>query len=100
MLSGVGPADHLSSLGIPVIRDLPGVGSHLTDHVVVDLAYMDKTRTSLGFLKPQNPRQWLKFVKAVAQYQLTGKGPLTCNVSVPQTCRKEYASNFVSCIGW
>lgn len=33
MLSGVGPADHLDSLGIPVIRDLPGVGSNLSDHV-------------------------------------------------------------------
>lgn len=32
MLSGVGPADHLRSLGIPVVRDLPGVGQNLRDH--------------------------------------------------------------------
>ena len=33
MLSGVGPADHLRSLDIPVVRDLPGVGQNLQDHI-------------------------------------------------------------------
>ena len=32
MLSGVGPADHLKELGIPVQHDLPGVGKNLRDH--------------------------------------------------------------------
>jgi len=32
MLSGVGPADHLSELGIEVELDLPGVGANLHDH--------------------------------------------------------------------
>jgi choline dehydrogenase len=32
MLSGIGPADHLQSLGIPVLADLPGVGQNLQDH--------------------------------------------------------------------
>ena len=32
MLSGVGPAAHLQQQGIPVLRDLPGVGRHLHDH--------------------------------------------------------------------
>lgn len=31
-LSGVGPAEHLRSLGIPVIQDSPGVGANLRDH--------------------------------------------------------------------
>ena len=35
MLSGVGPADHLSSVGIQVVQDLPGVGQNLRDHPVV-----------------------------------------------------------------
>ncbi|HET9085270.1 MAG TPA: FAD-dependent oxidoreductase [Candidatus Limnocylindrales bacterium] len=35
--SGIGPADHLSDLGIPVVQDLPGVGSNLADHPGVDL---------------------------------------------------------------
>ena len=29
MLSGVGPAEHLQSLGIPLVQDLPGVGENL-----------------------------------------------------------------------
>ncbi len=32
MLSGVGPRDHLRSLGIRVVHDLPGVGQNLRDH--------------------------------------------------------------------
>ena len=32
MLSGVGPGQQLKDLGIPVLRDLPGVGSNLKDH--------------------------------------------------------------------
>ena len=32
MLSGVGPGQHLSGMGIPVVQDLPGVGQNLRDH--------------------------------------------------------------------
>lgn len=32
MLSGVGPADQLQRVGIPVVRDVPGVGRNLKDH--------------------------------------------------------------------
>ncbi|MDQ6638619.1 MAG: choline dehydrogenase [Pseudomonadota bacterium] len=35
MLSGIGPGEHLRSLGIDVCHDLPGVGRHLHDHVDV-----------------------------------------------------------------
>lgn len=33
MLSGIGPADHLTSLGIPVVLDRAEVGSNLQDHL-------------------------------------------------------------------
>lgn len=81
MLSGIGPASHLSDLGIPVVANLPGVGSHLKDHIVVDLAYMDKTKESLSFLSPTTLRHRFQLLKALVQYKLTGRGPLTCNVN-------------------
>lgn len=31
--SGIGPADHLRSVGVPVAHDLPGVGGNLQDHL-------------------------------------------------------------------
>lgn len=33
LLSGIGPAEHLRSLGLDVVADLPGVGSNLQDHI-------------------------------------------------------------------
>jgi len=33
MLSGIGPADHLQRLGIPVVQALDGVGRNLQDHI-------------------------------------------------------------------
>ena len=36
--SGVGPADELAALGVPVAADLPGVGRNLTDHPLVRCA--------------------------------------------------------------
>ena len=33
MLSGIGPADHLKSVGIKPVHDLPGVGANLQDHL-------------------------------------------------------------------
>ena len=49
MLSGVGPGEHLRSLGIPVVRDLPGVGSNLRDHPLV---YVD-TALRPGYVEPE-----------------------------------------------
>jgi choline dehydrogenase len=39
MLSGVGPADTLHTLGIAVIADLPGVGQNLSDHPLTPVIY-------------------------------------------------------------
>jgi len=37
MRSGIGPADHLRSVEVPVRVDLPGVGANLADHPGVDI---------------------------------------------------------------
>jgi choline dehydrogenase-like flavoprotein len=39
MLSGIGPADHLRSVGVNVVHDLPGVGANLHDHLMTPLRY-------------------------------------------------------------
>lgn len=35
MLSGIGDAEQLQAMGIPVVADLPGVGQNLQDHILV-----------------------------------------------------------------
>jgi choline dehydrogenase len=39
MLSGIGPVEHLQSMGIEVRADLPGVGRNLQDHYQTRFAY-------------------------------------------------------------
>ncbi|KAJ6594821.1 hypothetical protein B0H19DRAFT_1009819 [Mycena capillaripes] len=39
LLSGVGPEEHLVSMGIEIVKHSPGVGSHLQDHVWVATSY-------------------------------------------------------------
>ena len=38
-VSGVGPAQHLQSIGVPVVHDLPGVGANLQDHYVARISH-------------------------------------------------------------
>ncbi len=42
MLSGVGPRDQLDALGIPVVKDAPGVGQNLRDHPIIHLGWRYK----------------------------------------------------------
>jgi choline dehydrogenase len=37
--SGLGPADDLTAVGIPVVADLPGVGANLHDHPAMELGF-------------------------------------------------------------
>jgi choline dehydrogenase len=39
LLSGIGDAEYLQALGIPVVVDLPGVGQNLQDHLLVPVVY-------------------------------------------------------------
>ncbi len=44
MLSGIGPADHLSSVGIRPLFDIPGVGGNLQDHLDASILQFCETR--------------------------------------------------------
>ena len=43
MLSGIGPADHLKLLNIPVVADVAGVGKNLQDHLKLSIRWNGKT---------------------------------------------------------
>lgn len=47
-LSGVGPAAELEQFGIPVVKDLPGVGSNLQDHY--EVAVQGETNSNFAVL--------------------------------------------------
>ena len=53
MLSGVGPADHLSELDIPVVRDSPGVGQNLRDHPQVQSLWRTRDGFEQDILSPR-----------------------------------------------
>lgn len=53
MLSGVGPADQLRSVGVPVVHDLPGVGQNLRDHPIIYVTWRTKKDHPLDGLAPR-----------------------------------------------
>ena len=64
LLSGIGPREDLETLGIPVVADLPGVGSNLQDHLEVYIQHASKQPVSIGpWLKhrhkPRIGAEWL-----------------------------------------
>jgi len=70
MLSGIGPADHLGMLGIPVVLDQPEVGQNLQDHALVPLTFTHSQPVSLLVaMQPDN----------IARYLADGTGPTASN---------------------
>jgi choline dehydrogenase len=72
MLSGLGPAAHLQQHGIAVIKDMPGVGTHLHDHFNTYVAYRCAQPVTMNDLVNSLPRR----IWAGAQYALGRTGPL------------------------
>ncbi|HTI79450.1 MAG TPA: choline dehydrogenase [Acetobacteraceae bacterium] len=74
-LSGIGPGALLQDKGIPVIRDMPAVGSHMQDHFYVRLAYRCTQPITMNELANSLPRKAI----ALAQWVLFRSGPLSGN---------------------
>ena len=69
-LSGIGPADHLAEVGLPVVFDQPGVGSNLQDHLnLFVIAECSGPHTYDRFAAPHMT------LLAGLQYLLFGRGP-------------------------
>lgn len=70
MLSGIGPADHLASVGIKTLIDRAGVGENLQDHLDCTIRFEAS--------KPNTLTPYLGLLKggmAGAEYILRGTGP-------------------------
>jgi choline dehydrogenase len=72
MLSGIGPADHLRDVGVPVLVDSPGVGANLSDHPVVPTQW--RTPGSVNLWEKLGPAQLIR-------WRLRHSGPLTSNIA-------------------
>lgn len=73
LLSGIGPAEHLSEHGIPVVQDLPGVGKNLKDHLSVPLEYR-----RIGDDSPLHRMLRIdRLMAAILQAVFLGRGPAT-----------------------
>ncbi|MFJ2256927.1 GMC family oxidoreductase [Streptomyces sp. NPDC087844] len=82
MLSGVGPADHLHDLAVPLVRDLPGVGAHLQDHPMVTPVWPVIDNSPL----------WNTLTESdVRDYQLLRRGPLASLTQAAAVLRSDAA---------
>ncbi|KAF8656251.1 hypothetical protein AX16_002687 [Volvariella volvacea WC 439] len=79
MLSGVGPQEELKKHGIEVVHDLPGVGSNLIDHPVVDVNVKDKFDRSNRHLQPNSLPDVIKSVGSLLKYIFFRSGALATN---------------------
>ena len=78
-ISGIGPAAHLRSLGVPVVHELAGVGSNLSDHYVVRVSHRLRDTASINELS-----RGLKLAGQALSWIATGRGALTFGVTSAQ----------------
>lgn len=75
MQSGIGPADHLKSVGVTIQHDLPGVGSNLQDHL--DLFVIAECTGDHTY---DNVAKWHRTLWAGLQYVLFKSGPVASSL--------------------
>jgi choline dehydrogenase len=75
-LSGVGPKAVLHKVGVPLVKDLPGVGQNLQDHLQIRLVFKTSQRTL-----NDEVNNIFKQGLVGLQYVLTRTGPLTLAAS-------------------
>lgn len=89
-LSGIGPADLLKKLNVPIVSGLPEVGENLQDHYQVRTIVKLKTKDSLNDAV-RNP---IKLAAMGLQWLLSSSGPLTVGAGqVGGAACTEYAKN-------
>ena len=76
LLSGIGDAEHLADVGVPLRHHLPGVGRNLHDHMASPVHMSMDHTASYGLSWRTIPRN----LRVLAQYALFRSGPLSNNV--------------------
>jgi choline dehydrogenase len=71
-LSGIGPRALLERAGVDVVRDVPGVGANLLDHLANGLLVRTQGAQTLASAES---------LRNLAAWALLGRGPLTSNVA-------------------
>ncbi len=100
-LSGLGPAALLQQLGIPVVRDMPGVGADLHDHFNTYLVWRCSQPVTINDLA----RSTMRKVQAAAQYAVSRSGHLSnagiyAGVLVKSDPRLEQPDLQINMFGW
>ncbi|MDJ0824302.1 MAG: FAD-dependent oxidoreductase [Rhodobacter sp.] len=75
MLSGIGPADHLRSVGIDPVHDVPGVGQNLQDHI--DICVLAECTGPHSY---DGVQRLDRSILAGLQYLLFKSGPVTSSL--------------------
>lgn len=79
LLSGIGPAEHLQEVGVPLVLDLPGVGENLQDHVALGgMSYVidppegnSKCDREFSFILPN-----IMNMRSIKEFVSNNSGPL------------------------
>ena len=77
MLSGIGNAADLKSLGINVVHHSPGVGQNLQDHIDFAFSYRSRSLDNFGLTFAGLRHLW----KEIGRYRREGVGMVTSNVA-------------------
>lgn len=72
LISGIGPAEELQELGIPVRKHAPGVGKNLQDHLIVPMVFDTYAQSTL---------ETARGMKSLVNYLLWAEGPLSSNIA-------------------
>ncbi len=75
-ISGIGPADHLKSIGVEVVHDLSGVGANLNDHYVVRVSHRVRNAVSINQLA-----RGARLLREAVKFATVGNGALTFGVT-------------------
>jgi choline dehydrogenase len=75
-ISGIGPAQHLQSIGVPVVHDLPGVGANLNDHYVVRVSHRVRDAVTINQLA-----RGARLMREAVKFATVGNGALTFGVT-------------------